>query len=87
MLLTYLLTLLIRPCFTPLNFHAPSWPLDPPMSWWRSFGKTRLGSSFFWEVLRRNPGRITVLCLIGIQTVFAETNGPTVKQRAAQHRG
>ena len=47
------------------------------MAWWRGFGKTRLGSSFFWEVVRRNPGRITVLCLIGIQTVFGETNGPT----------
>ena len=57
------------------------------MAWWRGFGKTRLGSSFFWEVLRRNPGRITVLCLIGIQTVFGETNGPNVKQKAAQHRG
>ena len=57
------------------------------MAWWRGFGKTRLGSSFFWEVVRRNPGRITVLCLIGIQTVFGETNGPNVKQRAAQHRG
>ena len=57
------------------------------MAWWRGFGKTRLGSSFFWEVLRRNPGRITVLCLIGIKTVFGETNGPNVKQRAAQHRG
>ena len=57
------------------------------MAWWRGFGKTRLGSSFFLEVLRRNPGRITVLCLIGIQTVFGETNGPNVKQRAAQYRG
>ena len=30
--------------------------------------------------MRRNPGRMTVLCLIGIQTVFGESNGPNVKQ-------
>ena len=30
---------------------------------------------------------VEVLCLIGIQTVFGETNGPNVKQRAAQHHG
>lgn len=62
---------------------APDW-------WWvnswamRRAGKTRLGSSFFWEVLKRNPGRITVLCLIGIQTAIGESNGPNIKQRAAQ---
>ena len=55
-------------------------PTKLGMAWWRGLGKTRLGSSFFWEVLRRNPGRMTVLCLIGIQTVFGESNGPNVKQ-------
>ena len=59
-------------------------PTKLGMAWWRGLGKTRLGSAFFWEVLRRNPGRMTVLCLIGIQTVFGESNGPNVKQRAAQ---
>ena len=54
------------------------------MAWWRGLGKTRLGSSFFWKVLRRNPGRVMVLCLIGIQTIFGESTGPNVKQRAAQ---
>ena len=97
MLVLLLLMLLLMPvCFRflrdivrvllPSTFTRRLGPLSS-MNWWRSFGKTRLDSSFFWEVLRRNPGRITVLCLIGIQTVFGETNGPTVKQRAGQHRG
>ena len=50
-----------------------------------SFFWSVVGSSgFLWDVVSRNPGRITVLILIGVQAVCGEDK-PNVKRRAEQH--